>query len=533
MQDTFSHAQSFNQDLSNWDYSQTAVLGIVSDTNLSVENYDRLLAKLAGSPSVTGGGSFNGLSYCDSFSRNILLQNGYIITGDSLATNCAQSTISGIVTYDLDGNGCNSSDPNLENIGIRISNASNSLFVYTNNLGNYSIELPDGVYIASPIIDLGAIQSTPTLANLNTSGQSLINQDFCLTAQNSVDDLEIDILPVEDARPGFDTEYKIVYKNNGSTILSGSLQLYFQDNFMNTISTSPMFDSSTANTMTWNYANLLPYESREIDITFNLNPPTHPTFPLNSNDILNFSARISPSANDINPSDNSFDLQQIVVNSFDPNDKTCIEGNVISPSMVGDYVHYRIRFENEGTASAITVRIEDYLDTSVFDISSFVPLSSSHDYVASITEGNKLEFLFENINLPFTAPASQGYVFFKIRTLNTLGLGDFFSNQAGIYFDLNFPIITNLETTAIDVAASSSSVLKKSFRVFPNPASSKVTIDGENEAFAKAEIYTLTGQRIIISSKNVIDIDGLETGVYLLRIFSNSGSQESMRLVKQ
>lgn len=114
------------------------------------------------------------------------------------------------------------------------------------------------------------------------------------------------------------------------------------------------------------------------------------------------------------------------MNSYDPNDKTCLQGETILPTMVGEYVQYRIRFENEGTASAITVRIVDYIDTNKFDIATLIPLSASHDYTTTITEGNKVEFQFDNINLPFTAPASQGYVLFEIKTVDTLVLGDDF-----------------------------------------------------------------------------------------------------------
>jgi transcriptional regulator with GAF, ATPase, and Fis domain len=44
-------------------------------------------------------------------------------------------------------------------------------------------------------------------------------------------------------------------------------------------------------------------------------------------------------------------LNQTVVNSLDPNDKICLEGNKITPEMVGKYVHYSIHFENSGNFS--------------------------------------------------------------------------------------------------------------------------------------------------------------------------------------
>ena len=110
------------------------------------------------------------------------------------------------------------------------------------------------------------------------------------------------------------------------------------------------------------YTNLQPFESRSISVTLNLNSPTE-TPPLNSDDLLNFTANITPVAQDETPNDNTFTLNQTVVNSYDPNDKMCLEGNWLDPVKVGDYVHYCIRFENKGTASAVNVVVKDVIDT--------------------------------------------------------------------------------------------------------------------------------------------------------------------------
>ncbi len=65
-------------------------------------------------------------------------------------------------------------------------------------------------------------------------------------------------------------------------------------------------------------------------------------------------------------------MNQTVVNSFDPNDKTCLEGATIPPSAVGKYVHYMIRFENKGTAEAQNVVVKDMIDTENLILSSLV-----------------------------------------------------------------------------------------------------------------------------------------------------------------
>ncbi|EAS20305.1 conserved hypothetical protein [Flavobacteria bacterium BBFL7] len=532
MDDMFYNATSFNQPLNNWDFNQYLnPRRFVAFSGLDTNNYDKLLQRFVNLGMQYKTLNSFGLTYCDSFSRNILLQNGWSINGDSLDLGCSalDNQLQGSITYDFDNNGCDPNDLIFSNVGIEISNGTTAFTLYTDINGDYSIPLSDNTYTVTPIIDTNLFTTTPASATFTAANQNITTQDFCLTATTPTDDLEITIIPLEEARPGFDTNYKLVYKNKGNTQLTGNIAFTYDDDFMDFVSANPVVSSSSVGNLNWSFSNLDPFETREIDFTLNMNTPTDSNFPLNSNDIISFTASITPSANDATPIDNVFNLDQTVVNSYDPNDKTCLQGETIEPSMVGEFVHYRIRFENEGTASAINVRIVDYIDTSVFDISTLTPVSSSHDYLAQITDGNKLEFIFDNINLPNTAPASQGYILFKIKTVDTLVLGDTFSNQAGIYFDFNFPIITNLETTTVAVTLSNNDITSLTMSLFPNPANDTVTITS-NVLFDSCTIYDLRG--MLISSKKLqqpddqykFNIDSLASGMYMIQINNSQGS---------
>src|SRR5690606_26333087 len=168
----------------------------------------------------------------------------------------------------------------------------------------------------------------------------------------------------------------------------------------------------------WNFSNLNPFESREITVAFVLNTPTA-TPPLNGGDVLHFTSLIT-GLTDATPADNTLTLNQTVVNSFDPNDKTCLQGSSISQSQVGDYVHYLIRFENTGTANAQNGVVKDVIDTNKIDINSLLALNASHSFVTRMTAPNTVEFIFENIQLPFDVETNDGYVAFKIKTQSTL-----------------------------------------------------------------------------------------------------------------
>lgn len=532
----FWFARSFNQDLSNWDFSFRSFTDVVSGSGLDTNNYDALLAHLLNSnfspPSFFRA---RNLEYCDVSTRAALIQSGWNILYDSYTTTCSGTQFSGSVIYDIDNNGCDPSDIEMQNFSLNISDSMFEVDVFTVD-GTYNVNLPDGTYAVMPS-PINGYNIAPTSANITISNGVAVAQDFCLTAITPVKDLEVVILPLDDARPGFDTNYKIIYKNTGTSIVTGGLSLLYEADYMNLTISNPMVSSSTVNRLIWNFSNLEPFETREIDFSMNLNTPTDLNFPLNSDDTLNFNAVIGPTGGDITPQNNAFILEQTVVNSYDPNDKTCLQGETILPSEVGDYVHYRIRFENEGTASAITVRIVDYIDTTTHDISTLTPLSASHDYTTTITEGNKVEFLFDNINLPFTAPASQGYVLFKIKTINTLVLGDDFSNQAEIFFDFNFPIITNLETTSVAVPASVSDNDLFQVQLVPNPATNFVTIS-TNLDFRELTVYNTSGQVVLSHSlestvlNHDLKLESLTAGLYFLEV-SNGEQSAIIKLLKQ
>src|SRR5690606_18807090 len=115
------------------------------------------------------------------------------------------------------------------------------------------------------------------------------------------------------------------------------------------------------------------------------------------------------------------------------------------------YLDYLIRFQNTGTASAINVRILDTLHPKL-DWSTLVPISASHDYYVHITNGNQVEFIFDDINLPHEGsnePESHGFVAYKIKPKSDVQVGDIISGDAAIYFDFNPPIITNMVLTEI------------------------------------------------------------------------------------
>ncbi|WP_162143035.1 DUF7619 domain-containing protein [Chryseobacterium gregarium] len=431
--------------------------------------------------------------------------------------------VQGNTKYDINNNGCDTTDPNKAFQKFSVVNSSASGTFISGISGSFSIPVPIGSTVITPFIENpGYFNFSPVnfTANITTSTINLA-QNFCISANGNHNDLEVLVIPVTAAAPGFNTKYKIIYKNKGTAAQSGTLAFNYNDILTDYLTATVNPSSQLTGLLNWDFTNLLPFETREITVTLKLNTPTQVP-PLNGSDVLHYTAQIN-GATDETPLDNTFTLNQTVVNSFDPNDKTCLEGTSIAQAKVGDYVHYLIRFENTGTANAQNIVVKDVIDTSKFDLSSLVAMNGSHNFVTRITNGNTVEFIFENIQLPFNNATNDGYVSFKIKTKSTLSLGDSFSNTAKIYFDYNAPILTNTYTTNVQnvLATSETNKENKDITIYPNPVKDILYIQSKTE-IVKAEVYDAAGR--IITSVNVkgnsVNVSELAKGSYIIRLSS-------------
>ncbi|GEN70459.1 DUF7619 domain-containing protein [Chryseobacterium lathyri] len=458
------------------------------------------------------------IAYNTSFGYNNVTVNSYC----SFTPGGTFYTIKGNTKYDLNGNGCDPADQNKAFQKFNIAGSGTTGSVISNNSGDYSFPVPAGSHTITPVLENPAYFSiSPSSFTANFPMMtSPLTQNFCITANGSHPDLEIVIIPLDSAVPGFNSDYKIVFKNKGTTMQSGTVGFSYNDSIMDFVSSTVTPDAQSTGNLTWNFTGLFPFETREVKVKFELNTPTD-TPPVNDGDILHYTAQINGAPDDT-PTDNTFTLNQTVVNSLDPNDKTCLEGTMIAQTQVGDYVHYLIRFENQGTANARNIVVKDVIDASKFDISTLTPLHASHSFVTRMT-GNTAEFIFENIQLPFDDANNDGYVSFKIKTKSTLTMGDAFSNTANIYFDYNAPVITNTYTTTVRnvLAVSETKTGKENVSIYPNPVQDILYIKSSEEII-KAEIYDASGRILNTTGvkTNSVNVAELAKGNYIIKLFT-------------
>ena len=450
----------------------------------------------------------------------------------------ANYTIQGSNRMDSNNNGCDVLDLPFPNLKFTISDETRTGSIITDKTGDYSIKVKEGTYKLTPILENANYFSiSPTSLNVTfPTDASPFIQDFCITPIASHKDLEITLIPMEVARPGFDSKYKLVYKNKGNVAQSGTVNLSFDDAVLDVVVSNPIVSSQNTNSLSWNFSDLKPFETREITFTLNVNKPTE-TPAVNSGTILHYTATVNSADVDENPNDNIFVLNHTVVGSLDPNDKTCLEGDVITPSLIGEYVHYLIRFENTGNYAAQNIVVKDMIDLTKFDISTLIPTSSSHPFVTKISNGNKVEFLFENINLPFEDDSNDGYLAFKIKTKSTLKVGDSFDNEANIYFDYNFPVLTNKATTKFATTLGTQDFeFSNYFKVYPIPADEVLNISAiQNVEIQSIAVYDILGQMVIalpnVKDTSKIDVSNLSSGNYFIKIKSDKGSS-NMKFIK-
>ncbi|CAM4008705.1 Secretion system C-terminal sorting domain-containing protein [Flavobacterium branchiophilum] len=487
-----------------------------------------------------------GLVICHD-NNEVTLFNGQLFDWDvpsnyTLTTYCTLSpnglfnTLTGNIKFDSDLNGCTSTDINASNIKVKSTLNNINDFTFSNSNGNYLQYINTGNINHSIIFENPTyFTATPSTfsSNFTTYGNTQ-NQDICITPNGNYNDLSIVLIPINAARPGFVSKYKVLLQNKGTSTLSGNVSISFDNSKVVYTSSTIAPNFTNANTLGFNFSNINPFNTQEFIVEFTVNSPTSSN-PVNSGDVLNYTASITNTFTDETVFDNTFILNQTVVNAFDPNDKTCLEGTTVTSEKIGNYVHYIIRFENNGNANATNVVIKDLINISKFDISSIFPLDASHPFRMTVTDNNKVEFFFEGIDLPFSPSEERyGYIVFKIKLKSNLVVGNSFYNNANIYFDYNAPIITNnFGTTIQNTLGLQESVLVNEISVYPNPVKDFLNFKTEHN-ISKVEVYDIAGRILSSNSvrENKIDLSNLKTGNYILKLYTEKGIMNT-KIIKE
>ncbi len=318
------------------------------------------------------------------------------------------------------------------------------------NTGKFTLDVDTGSYITTvqPVVPYyNVVPSTFTTTHSNYFNTDSIS--FALQPIAGKNDLVICLIPVTAARPGFNIQYRIQWRNQGTKTFDDFTIQLVKPGSLNFISSSFVPTTINRDTLRWNFAGSNPFETGNIFINFKVAAPPA----TNNGDTLRLTATIFPVIGDVTPANNVSSLVQKAVGSYDPNDKSESHGGVIKPEHLtnGEFLTYIIRYQNTGTDTAFNVRIRDTLSNKL-DWNTLEMISASHGYQLNIKNANQCTWSFNNIRLVDSIKnegASHGYLVYKIKPKPTLAPGDTVYNLASIYFDYNLPVATNKERTTI------------------------------------------------------------------------------------
>ncbi|HKR03172.1 MAG TPA: T9SS type A sorting domain-containing protein [Bacteroidia bacterium] len=455
--------------------------------------------------------------------------------------------INGNAFIDLNGNAIAESNENgAQNAIVEIASA-NTMYVSTDNNGDYGAYVPAGNYsISVPTFPASLSGPVPLAnsANFPFSNQIDTANNFAFGVVANEIDVSATITGFGNARPGFDMDYNITYTNIGSTVQSGVVEVQL-DSILTFVSSGVTPSNINGNILQWNYSSLNPFQSSNIDLVVTVSSNAQ------IGDTIVSTTNISPVAGDAFPVNNYDTSRVIITGSEDPNFKEVNPSGDITTTEVssGTYLTYTIHFQNTGNDTAFNVTILDTLSV-LLDIPSFNLLASSHPCQFTLYPGNLAEFKFRNILLPdsnINEHRSHGFVKYKVKPLSTLIAGDQVKNNAAIYFDFNQPVLTNTAMTEIVLPTGISSqwsVVSSQLAVYPNPAREELTINSYSLSGKNAEIkiYDLFGREVFqlhpssgganLKLQTKINVSGFSRGIYLIQLKSGEKTARA-KFVKQ
>ncbi len=305
--------------------------------------------------------------------------------------------------------------------------------------GNYAVEFTPPTYTLA-----GACFQPPTVTS-NALVPSTFNVGLVPVPTK---DLAVTVTSTNH-RPGFDAYYTITVKNLGTVTVAAGTTLYFNypDNLIAYLNATPNPSSVQSGQLQFALPEMLPFTERVIKITMHLPPD-----PSITGQLVVAGAGLEGPYTDINEENHITRLFSTIRNSLDPNDKTAY---TIAPNgelpLANKELRYLIRFQNTGTDTAFRVVIVDTL-SPLLNWATLRTITASHPYKMNAHDPGVVSWEFENILLPDSTTnqqASHGFVLFSIRAKESTTVGDTLKNDAAIYFDYNYPVITNQTQTRV------------------------------------------------------------------------------------
>ncbi|MCG8331351.1 MAG: T9SS type A sorting domain-containing protein, partial [Chitinophagales bacterium] len=380
-------------------------------------------------------------------------------------------TLSGTCFYDANENQIkDQSEVGLFNHVLNLE--PEALLRFTNANGDFTLFVDNGTYLLQPDTpENWSITTDSTSYTIDISDNIFQDLNFGFFP----DTLVTAIQPFANSsatRCGFEVPFWINYENVGTTVATGYVA-FALDTLTSLVSVSPQPDSIENNTLFWSLNQFSPFSHDLIQLLIQMPGVEY------IGTSLSFQTIIYLEDENGNLLRHTIHSYEPTLNcAYDPNDKLVFPEGIDEEhyTLLGEELIYTVRFQNTGTDTAFTVRIEDQLDENL-DWATFRPITASHPFEATLLGNGKVEFLFKNILLPDSTtnePESHGFITYKIKHREGLPDDTQIFNTADIFFDFNPPIQTNttLNTFVTELPTNSSSFTSPIYiKTYPNPFS--------------------------------------------------------------
>lgn len=414
------------------------------------------------------------------------------------------------------------------------------VLVFTQNNQYYGLSNAEGYFallyespdILKPVVPYDFLTASPVQYAINQPADSL---DFAL--YSDINDVRILLTDNTVPRPGFSLSLIGNIQNASLQTANATVKLAPAPGYEFLHAEPPAILQN--DTIVWNDIPLLPLGNATVSATLRLSE----SVPIGAT-LQNIAWVESNTWPDNLPENNLDTLLQTVVGSFDPNDKTALQGNTvpIADIQAEKRLGYRIRFQNTGNYPATFVRILDTLETD-FNPLTFRLDAASHPVRVRFVQPRVLEFFFDQIHLPDSISneaGSHGFVQYSIAAVPNLVEGDSLTNTASIFFDYNAPVVTNTAVTIVDDASGTHIMPGMlEFSISPNPASAQnpVLIQlPNNEAFVSVQVFDRAGkilqQQASPTGSRQVQLRGLPAGAYVVQVTAGGRTGARVLVVK-
>jgi Secretion system C-terminal sorting domain len=441
--------------------------------------------------------------------------------------------IQGLVSYDMDANGCTSGNLPLDGFVVSSSDGTNTFANGSNNGGNYNINLSENTYTTSMVGLPTYFEATPASVSDTFVGFNQVEQqDFCVQATITANDLNVSINPQYAPVPGGTGLYSVVYQNAGTTELAATVTMSFDNDKMTFDSAEPAPSSQTASSLTWDLGTLPVFTTDALEVRFDLEGA------LNIGTPLEFSASIEPIAGDATPEDNEFTLVDFVAPEPFVDGMDVPQGAEELIEDAGNYLNYVVNFENNTGSIVEDILISTILSDNL-DVATLQIINSSHPVTLQLYN-NEVYFNLEDINLPEVENSggggnNAGYVMYRARPISSIALGDVVASSAIVFLDGSPRFTNTVQTRFVDVL-DTPDFNTLEIGLYPNPTTGIFKVSA-SELIEIITVYTISGQQLkrvenIQKKETTLDIEALATGIYFAQVKTTQG-EKVFRVLKQ